>query len=212
MSISPKVKKDNGKGKRLTILQKNAQDLLLANGGIRGAIKSGADLLRKAGFAESMARNPQKVFQSKGFAAVLDKAGLTDSFLAKKHAQLANASILEEKIFHSLKIGYKTIGKGKKKKEVATYRKFSDEFIKLTIEGPAEAPTGCIVLTITEDPYQHARIAHFRRPDNVVQGRSLELGYKTKGLMAPDRLDLVSHALSEEEDSLLGSIFSGNKK
>lgn len=181
----------------LTVKQKLAFKHMVEKGG------SSADALRSAGYSKAIINNPARVFKSKGFAAVLDRAGLTDSFLAKKHKALINATRIEEKVFEAVRVS----GFGKR----AKYRQVSDEFIKISIEGTEDEPTGCTIITINS-AHGYKRVI-FRHPDSVVQAKAMDLAYKSKGHMAPDKLDLtVQTELDEDDMKVLDSIFSLNKK
>ncbi len=180
----------NHKGKRPTAIQLKTFQHIVANGGKM------SDALRAAGASQSIIRNPQKVTKSKGFSALLDKAGLTDRYLAQKHQSLLNATRREEEVFYSIRTG--------KKK----WRKYTDEEIKIIIEGKPEELTGCKLICIKDDPYHKARIAVYRHPESAVQSKQIEMAYKVKGHFAPQKLDITEHELSEEERAFLLTLVS----
>lgn len=60
-----------------TVKQRKAAEAMVENGGIA------SDAMRKAGYSEAMARNPQKVTKTKGFQELCDELGLTNNFLVE---------------------------------------------------------------------------------------------------------------------------------
>lgn len=86
-----------------------ALDNVVANGG------SMADALRGAGFSEAIARNPQKVTGTDAFRALLEKHGLTESFLTKALVEDIKAKKRNRK--PELELGYKVLGRLKEREE-----------------------------------------------------------------------------------------------
>jgi len=68
-----------------TAKQKGVFNKMVENGGNMGKA------MREAGYSESMAKNPQKLTRSKGFQELMDKNGLDDLALVKKHKELLEA-------------------------------------------------------------------------------------------------------------------------
>lgn len=143
-----------------------------------------SEAMRAVGYKDSMSKNPQYLTRSKGFVKILEDAGVTDQLLARKHAQLINSSRLDRETFEAIKVKRKWI-------------QMSDEAIKETIEGTKENPTGNRITFIKK--YPKFKIALFRIPDNVVQAKMMEMGYKLKSHFAPDKMDVFVHELNEEE-------------
>jgi len=65
-----------------TLKQKGVFNKMVENGGNMGKA------MREVGYSEAMAKNPHKVTQSKGFQEIMEKYGLDDATLAKKHKEL----------------------------------------------------------------------------------------------------------------------------
>jgi len=65
-----------------TAKQKGVFNKMVENGG------NMSKAMREAGYSESMAKNPQKLTRSKGFQELMDKYGLDDTSLVKKHREL----------------------------------------------------------------------------------------------------------------------------
>lgn len=108
-------------------------------------------ILKKVGYSEAVIKSPQKVTKSKGWNMLMEKY-LSEDILAKKHHQLLNAAnIIDSYIFPN---------------------SLTDAEIKETVE---KTP-GCVFIR-TKRNSQNAH-AYFYRPDNGIQFKSLELGYK----------------------------------
>lgn len=195
-----------------TLKQKKAIGLLVAKGGsVRNA-------MRQAGYAEATVKNPDKLTKSKGFIAVLDAAGLTDSFLAQRHKELASAEELRDFTFpHTRKDVKIEIDEddpawdeeGRKRQFKMDTEKVMtpDKEILKVISSIA----GCRLVYIKET--YDAKIAYFTVPMHLARKAALELSYKVKGHNAPTQLDVgLNHELNEEEAKAISVIFSSNKK
>lgn len=178
--------KKNGKKDQPTILHKKVAKALVEKGGKTTM----AWALRQAGASPSIVKNPDRVFKSRGFAAELEKVGLSDKVIAKKYVSLMAATNIDKESFE----GIKRRGKW-------TYP--ADEVIIQTIEGTEEKPTGCTVMFVQIDTTLHRKIVTYRRPDNAVQKGIVELTGKVKSHFAPEKLDVVSHELDETERKFL---------
>ncbi len=180
--------------KVLDIIQKQVQ---------KGTKISVTKAMRESGvYSESTAKRPEKITKSKGFIKILEAAGLTDSFLAKKHSQLSRATRLEKDTFYAQpKIEIK-----RKKEHIVAWIHVSDEKIKEMIEGAEDDPTGNRVAYIKK--FEKYKEVYFRVPDSVVQSKALEMGYKIKDHFAPNKLDIIDHDLSEKELEAMGKLFS----
>lgn len=173
----------------------------------KGEKVSVSKAMRESGvYSQSVSKQPHRITKSKGFIEILEKAGLSDSFLARKHSQLANSTRLEKDTFYADPI----IETKRKKEKVVGWTHVSDAKIKLLIEGTAEEPTGNRVAYIKK--FDKHKEVFFRVPDNAVQSKALEMGYKIKDLFAADKLDIVEHEMNDDEKSVFDSIFKNNKK
>lgn len=180
-----KTKKEY-KNKAPTLKQSTAIKHMLEKGG------SVASAMRSAGYSPATIKNPDHLTKSKAFIKILEKAGVTDNLLAKKHVALLNSSRLDRETFDAVRKGRKWVH-------------FTDEQIKTSIEGTEENPTGCRIMYIKTFPEQ--RIALFRTPDNPAQAKALEMGYKVKDHFAPDKFELVEHELTPEEQEIVEAVF-----
>ena len=173
-------------------MRRTAIKFWLANGGKK------SEAMRAAGFAESMARNPQKVFKDEVYSEILNRNGLDDETLSQIHARLAHASILRAQEFLSSLTYSKTR---------TTLEEVPDEVIQQIIE----SSPGCVLVSIIK--YKEKKVAYYRAPEHVAQKQSVELAYKSKGLMAPEKHDLgIFHEATEAEKSIIKDIFSSNQK
>lgn len=184
MSKSTNKKRSNNKGKQLTLMQQKALKHMVENGG------TAKSALLAAGYSQAIANNPKKVLKSHGFAAELEKVGLSDKMIAKKYFTLINSTNIDKEKFE----GIKRRGKW-------TYP--DDQEIIDTIEGTEENPTGCKIMFVKIDTRNHEKIVTYRKPDNVVQKGIVELAGKVKSHFAPEKLDVVSHELDETERKFL---------
>ena len=194
MFLKPKkmVKdKDKKKKRQPTVMRRTAIKFWLANGGKKSVA------MRAAGFAESMARNPQKVFKPEVYAQILSRNGLDDETLSQIHSRLAHASILRERDFHSSLVYSKS---------KTMIEEVPDEVIQRIIE----SSPGCELISIIK--YKEKKVAYYRSPEHVAQKQSIELAYKSKGLMAPEKHEVeVSHEPTAAEKEIIKEIFNSNK-
>lgn len=207
-----KIKKSK---RRPTKGQKASMKYWLADGGTM------SDAIRKTGlYSENMARNPQKVFTPTIYSKMLDDAGLDDATLSRLHRGLANATVLVEKDFNfpettkTIRVKYKT---GKKDEDgepvyrydnrtIFTRKPIEDAIIQKTIE----SQEGCRLISIFY--YPHKKIAYYRVPEFTARKHGVDLAYKSKGLMAPEKHDHgIFHEPSAEEKKLISEIFKANK-
>lgn len=184
----------------LTGRQKHALRYMVEKGG------SKAEALRAAGYSAAVIKNPKRVTQSKAFIKVLEKAGMTDSFLAQRHQELMDAAKIEFLDFPALK-GSKTISvdedgkKLKKPYKETVYRHTPDEEIRRQVE----SVPGVKLMYIQKGTYE--KRAYIKVPENIVRKGALDMGYKVKDHFAADKLEIVEHELTEEEMAQLGQIF-----
>lgn len=110
------------------------------------------EVLQESGYSKAISENPKKVTESKGFIELMDRMGLSDEDLAKKHKTLLNATKIEHMVF-----------------PVAT----SDEDIKELLQG-----VSCKVRKIQHgDTANHV---WFFAPDNLALKNALDMAYKIK--------------------------------
>lgn len=174
------------KKRRASLKQAKAINVLLEKGGSVG------NAMRIAGYSEATIKNPDHLTKSKAYKDILNEAGLTDEVLSKKHISLLNSSRLEKESFLATKKNRRWIH-------------YSDDQIKLAIEGTTERPTGCKLSYIKLFP--HEKVAVFRIPDNAAQSKALEMGYKVKDHFASEKVDVViTDEMSDEERAKLDEI------
>lgn len=178
------------KNRTLTKKQQKAFDNLVVSGGNRGDQKKA---LRDAGYSESIAKTPSKVFGSPTFSQLLEKAGVSDKKVAGKYASLLNSSRVEKEYLDGWREGRKWVYP-------------SPALVRKMIEGDEDHPTGCVVMHIATDSNQRRLIVTYRHPDNAAQKGIVELIGKVRSHFAPDRLDVVHHDLSEEDLKALSNI------
>ncbi len=173
--------------------------------------------MRDAGFSDAYSKNPHKFFKNKGYLAILDKAGLTDEFLAKKHQTMASAATPHAHEFpHKVKVElveidedhpkWKKDGRKKQFVEEKTGTPISDKEIK----GVIEQIPGAKLLYIQET--FNGKTAHYLQPDNHAISRALEMGYKTKGFFAPQGIEFIEPEMSPEDEAALNGVYGNNKE
>lgn len=206
-SILKRVGNKKGKnGQKLaTIKQKIATKHLLEKGGSVGAA------MRVAKYSEATIKNPEHLTKSKGYLAILDKAGLTDEFLAKGHHELARASTLREYAFSTTPVKelieidedhpkWDKKGRGKQFVEETNNIHISDEMIASIINKISGAELIHIVTGYDK------KTAYYQVPEHQARKAAHEMAYKAKGLYAPEKIDLVDYTLTDEEKETLDSI------
>src|SRR3990167_4418406 len=78
-----------------TIRQLKAIKILVEKGGSVGSA------MRSAGFSDKTAHNPSKLTKSINYIKHLERAGVTDSFLAEKQHVLSSSARIEARTFDS---------------------------------------------------------------------------------------------------------------
>lgn len=189
-----------------TLNQKKVLNKIIDQMGNGGKISVSKAMRDSGAYSKHSSHHPEKITKAKGFIQILEKAGLTDQFLAKKHSQLSNATVLGKDTFYAEQIVTKV--KGKKKE--TTYRHLSNDKIKELVEGTEENPTGVKIAYIKT--FETHKDVFYRTPDNAVQSKALEMGYKIKDKFAADKLDITTHELTEEEENILKNIINKNSK
>lgn len=172
----------------------------------------------EAGYSENTAVNPQKVFKKQAFTEILDKAGLTDDFLAQGHRELAQASEIRTLEFAHRRVPVisdvdpeaepedgEDPGAVAAKRLDTRLEPWSDEKIIAIIK----RQRGAEFLYIAD--YYDKRVAYYTAPLYLSRSKAYDLGYKVRGHFAAERHEHeVKHELSGEEKANLDSLF--NKK
>lgn len=165
-----------------------------------GNAGSMAQAARKAGYSDYVIDNPGKITNSQAFKSlyptVLEKAGLTDEHLAEVHADMVNA-ITTEAVFFPYAF------EKKKKKFIPA----DVDYIKKEIA--ARYPKRAY--TLLENLSGTGITAYVQIPAHHYRGRGLELAYKNKGHMAPDKYQVdLTHTTTPEEMALINDILKHN--
>lgn len=147
--IKPKLKP--------TPRQKKVIKALSANGG------SLADAMRSAGYAESYARNPQKMTASETWQELLERV-LPDSKLTEKLDELLESSTVD------------TFYVDKKLEDPQIHAIARKARVKIFL--------------IQRDGRSPQTRVYISKPDSATQRAALDMGFKVKGLYAAERLDL----------------------
>lgn len=191
--------------RELTFRQRKAIKILSEKGGSMGSA------MRKAGYSDISALTPARLTKSKGYVRILEKAGMTDDFLAKEHMQLMQSSRIEHQSFPAISrtITVKENENGRKLKKPYkehVYRHVPDEVIKAQIE----AVPGHKLMYIQKGTSE--KVAYINVPENIVRKGAIEMSYKVKSHFAPDKLDIIEHELTDEDKQFLLTLNGkGNK-
>jgi len=174
---------------------------------------SQAEILRKAGYAESIARNPSKVTKSQLFLQKFEQAGITDDFLSEEFRTLSKLERLEQVVFPArfvLKKGKKTKGKKVSARNRYQYIPCTDEEISAVIGNLS----GAKLISIMAENIDHSRTAFVAMPDSAVRKGMIDMGFKVKGHYVADRAfeELTNFMMGKEEEAELDSILGKNKK
>lgn len=183
--------------------------IMMEKGGSKG------DALKKAGYSAGYAKNPQKIFKTNSFAQVLDRAGLTDEYLATGFKEFTKAGMLKDYIFpHIKEKDIVTIDKesaeykdgGINKKEVITLVPVDKKHIARVISKISGAE---IVDTVVND-YQ--TVVTYQIPDHGSRRIGYEFASKSKGHLATDPATLppVEHTLTEQDKTFLENLFEND--
>ena len=187
MSTTPKKKQKKSRLRYLTSRQKKALEYRVVNGG------SQADALRHAGYPPSTVKNPAKVFKSKAFSQVLDKCEVSDMRIGRKYSRLLDSGKIEHETFFGVQ------------NEKGEWKYPSHDKIRKIIEGD-NGETGCILRNVQIDHKMHHVIVTYIHPENAVQKGMVELVGKVKSHFAPEKFEVETHELDEDERKFLQSI------
>lgn len=138
-----------------------------------------SEAIRDAGLSESMARNPQKITDSKTWNEVVEEF-LPDSELTEKHKELLNSTRIDHMVFplgpkkNSEKEEWLKASGNKEVKDV-----LSDEEITEML-----AEVNCKVRRIVHG--EQARHVYFWSSDNRAKKDALDMAYKLKGRFSDD--------------------------
>lgn len=142
-----------------------AVEFMVANGG-----KSTAEVLRRAGYSEAVARNPSKVTSSKVFQSLLVQHLPTDEALLKEHASLLHASSLAH---YDLPLMGETPADGDSAEQEAA---------ELINSVPGWRAVGCARIK-TRDGRELMRV-YYLKPNHHTRLKALDMIYKLRGLYA----------------------------
>lgn len=158
---------------------------------------STAEAMRQAGYARSTAEDhPEYVTKSLSFKQILDNAGVTDEFLAKRHKELSHASTLKEFFFEHKRVkelieideddpDWDKKGRPKQFKLSSELKPVGKKHIKAIIE----TMKGAELVYVRED-YTKS-VAYVIVPDNQARRSALDLGLKVKGHFAAEKVNLT---------------------
>lgn len=143
------------------------------------------EAMRKEGYSESYANNPQQLRETRSWTTLL-KEELSDGELMKVHKSLLNSTRLDHMVFPPL-----TTSK-KKKKDEGEKEVLTDEMIEEFLES-----VNCKVKKIIHG--EMARHVYFWSYDNLARDKALDKGYKLKGKYEPDRVDVKFSGYNKEQ-------------
>ncbi len=163
--------------------QKRAIAKTLENGGIV------SKAMKDVGYSDAMAKNPQKLTESKGWIELMEQH-FSDKDLAKKHKELLNSTRLDHMVFPPFRT----------KKDMATVDDTSGENIgeksgeQLTDEDIRELlkDVNCIVRRIVHG--EMVRHVYFWSSDNKARKEAIDMAYKLKGRYL-EKVDVTSGGL-----------------
>lgn len=137
-----------------TLRAKKAVKLALENGG------NVSKAMREAGYSEAMAKNPQKLTQSKAWNDIMEEV-FPDNFIVEQH----------RKLFESRQLDYFVFSKS-----------MLDEEIRQHVEA---AGLSVIVIRASDK----GKMAFYSTPNDIVRQKALADIYKIKGRYAPEKVD-----------------------
>lgn len=183
--------------------------ILTEKGGSKG------NALRKAGYSEHYSKSPHKIFKTKSFIQALEKAGLTDEYIAKGFNEFTKAGILKDFVFtHKKERDIVTIDKesaeykdgGINKKEVITLVPVDRKHITKVIS----KISGAEIINIHVNDYE--TIVTYQIPDHGSRKIGYELASKSKGHLVTDPVNLppVEHTLTEQDKTFLENLFEND--
>lgn len=170
-----------------------------------------AQAMRLAGFSKTSARNPQKITKSIPYIRTLEMADVSDARIARKQSNLLESAHIESQSFNAIE-QEKIIthnDKGKKLRKPISESEFVHVPDKKIIEMIESVP-GHVVIHIQKG--RREKVARYRVPDTVVQTKQVELVLKTKGHFAADKLEIIDHELTDEEQKIFDEISKKNFK
>ena len=139
-----------------------------------GTIEAGSPIgktMLEAGYSKTVAENPKKLTESKGFRELMEENGLDDASLTRTHNELLKSARLDHMIFPL----------GPKKHETPEDAEtLADTDIKLML-----ADLKCTVRRIVHG--ETARHVYFWSPNDKTRTSALDMGYKLKGHYAPEK-------------------------
>lgn len=127
-----------------------------------------SEAIREVGLSESLARNPQKITNSKTWQELME-VEFPDDQIAERHKQLARAGRLEQMVFPE---GAKLTANKIPGSDVMSDEEITQMF--------AEADCRVLRIVHQEKPTTQ-RLVYFVSPDNLARDKALDKFYKIKG-------------------------------
>lgn len=198
------------KGRKPTPKQARAIKELTENVGI-----SVGEAKRRAGYSASEVAQPQRLTNSQAYNELLEQQGMTREMLAKGHQRNVQATTIKERIFTDLvteelipipkeSTEYKKDGRENQFREITVHTPISDKEIKAFFEKIPDAK-----LLRIERGYHH-KTAVYLIPNYAAQSKFYELGYKVKGLMAPEKHEVEFTDAADDQKKLVDDLINKN--
>lgn len=141
-------------------------------------------ILKAAGYSDSVAKNPKTVMQGKGWQELMAEY-LPDKLVLKTHKDLIKSTIISR-----VKFPYET----------------TNEEIRDAFKG---MPGFKLLTIVTTEPYTTEKVfiegkktAIYRQPENMSRAKALDMVYKLTGRYAPEKVE-VFNQYAEMDDSEL---------
>lgn len=179
---------------KATIRTRRAARIVIENGG-----KSVSAAMREAGFSDAYASNPQKLTDTKTWAALMDEY-LGEESLTKAHKELMSAKRLDHMIFplgpeENGEVGIVDDELDEDGIHLAVHERMqlSDDDIKEMLKD-----VNCTVRKIVHG--QTARHVYFWSMDARARKDALDMAYKLRGAYAPEKTLNVNIELEPSDD------------
>lgn len=194
--------------KNATIKQAKAIKLLIEKQGM-----SVQAAMRAAGYAEGSIKNPSNLTRTKAYRDILNDAGVTDSFLAKRHREASNAVDIKERQFidrieHNLvKIDpesekFDKSGPPMQYREEMVHIPVSDKEIKAFFKRLPD-----FKLMRIEQGYRQ-KTAVYLAPQYQVRTKMQELSYKVKEHFGAEKHEIVLPEATEDEKEIIKNLLN----
>lgn len=152
--------------------QKKAVKILAEKMVENGGKLSKGEILKEAGYSDSITKNPAKIFESASMKKALKSAGLDLNSLKTKHRQLLNMWRIQS-ISASLFIP-------------------AEQFVDMVLDSIPWSR----FLHYFDNPLGNTREYFFIFPDTITQTKALEMQYKILGEFAPEK-----HRIVDKDDN-----------